>query len=146
MDIDLATISTAVTVAKTAVDTLKSAFSGREKIGAEREVAEAFDQLGKVQDKLIELRAAIMTLQDENHKLAKELRGKHSWSQKAEKYELNRSANGGSIAYLFIGGEPHHWACPTCFESEKISVLQPWNEGSAMCTVCQQEYYLETAR
>lgn len=62
MEIDLTTISAAVTVAKTAVDTLKTAFSAKEKIGAEREVNEAFENLGKVQDKLIELRAAIMSL------------------------------------------------------------------------------------
>ena len=56
MDIDISTVSAAVTLAKNAVDTLKSAFSAKEKIGVEREVSEAFEQLGKVHDKLIELR------------------------------------------------------------------------------------------
>jgi hypothetical protein len=144
MEIDLTTISAAVTVAKTAVDTLKTAFSAKEKIGAEREVNEAFENLGKVQDKLIELRAAIMSLQDENHRLATELRAQNTWSDKAAKYELNRSALGGDFAYLFIG-DPTHWACPTCFESEKISVLQPWDEetGALRCHVCRTSYHLQ---
>jgi hypothetical protein len=146
MDIDLTTISAAVTVAKTAVDTLKTAFSAKEKNGAEREVNEAFENLGKVQDKLIELRGAIMSLQDENHRLF-ELRAKNGWSEKAARYELNRSAAGGDFAYLFIG-EVTHWACPTCFELEKVSVLQPWDEGTGAlrCHVCKTSYHLEAPR
>lgn len=144
MDIDLTTIGAAVTVAKNAVDTLKSAFSAKEKLGADHEVLDAFEQLGKVQDKLIELRAAIMSLQDENHKLTTELRAKNTWSAKAAHYKLTKSLHARDFAYLYAG-DPIHWACPTCYESEKITILQSYSEesGAVKCSVCKVLYHLE---
>jgi rubredoxin len=88
-----------------------------------------------------------MNLQDENHKLSTELRRKNGWSDKAARYRLSQPSGGASFAYLHVG-EPEHWACPTCFELEKVSVLQPWDEetGAFRCTVCQVLYYVDAPK
>jgi hypothetical protein len=63
---DASTIAAAYTGAKVALQTLRTVISTKADIAADTRVIDAFEQLGKIQDTLFELRNTIAALQEEN--------------------------------------------------------------------------------
>jgi rubredoxin len=130
-------LTASASIVRTAVETLKTAYTARGQIASDKKVIDAFEQLGKIQDTLFELRHSLAALQDENHELKTKVREQNEWSAKAARYALTQSS-GPNLAILCIS-DPQHWACPVCFEKKQIMVLQPWDPemGSYHCPDCK---------
>lgn len=101
------------------------------------------ERLGAVQDTLFALRDALADLQAENVQLKAELAKAEAWDKRAASYELITTA-GGAIVYKH-SGEPEYYACPNCFESKRVSILQTNRSyhGSYSCKGCDATYLLE---
>jgi len=101
---------------------LKSALSSGDPANANEKVAEALEKLGELQDVIFGLREDRVKLQDENHNLKAQIKKLEDWKVKAAPYQLLQTA-GGAVVY-HSDGPPDHFACPSCYESHKIQILQ----------------------
>lgn len=143
---DLSVIAGAYQGVKAVKDAISDLIDAKASESAKDKVAAIKDQLGGVQDTLFTLRETLGSLQDENDRLRTELAEVESWSKRAAQYELTQ-AGGGAFVYRFIG-QPQHFACPRCFESKEIHILQPTKHysGQFPCPKCEKTFPVEPRR
>jgi len=96
----------------------------------------------ELQEKIVELRSAILdvkdeliTLRQENQALKAEATEKACWADVTKKYVLIE-APGGAMVYR-TEESPAHYACPVCFEGQKRRILQD-NKVLAGCFSCPE--------
>src|SRR2546421_492671 len=83
----------------------------------------------ELQERITELRAAVLdakdevlALREENQDLRSKLGQQEQWEQRAAEYTLV-TTNGGAVVW-HTAGPPEHFACPACFEAKKVYILQ----------------------
>ena len=142
MDIITATSATYDGI-KAAKDIIGSLLETKIDIGVKTKIIEIQNKLGETQDTLFGLREELFKLQEANNKLNKELENAQSWQTKADQYELTKT-NGGAVIYIFKG-QPEHFACPSCFNSKQVHILQTNRtySGKYRCTGCNNEFPIE---
>lgn len=70
-----------------------------------------------------------------------------AFESKRARYDLVKTSAGHILWQLKqdqANGEPIHYACPSCMEDGRISILQGHDEG-AECTKCKQWYQIKHA-
>lgn len=111
-----------------------------------RELAMASNkEIMEVQQTIINIQAAIFELQQENQELKQELSKAQSETDKSSKYTLTKN-NFGMILLEHVG-EPHHFACPTCYKAKDLLIpLQQSGPSYIKCTECENIFQTESAR
>jgi predicted RNA-binding Zn-ribbon protein involved in translation (DUF1610 family) len=137
---DVATITGAYQGLKAAKEILGAAFDAKVDAEAKPRVLEALQKLGDAQDALFALRDELFSLQEANNTLKQQLAESMSWKSKTDQYELTKTP-GEAVVYKFKG-HPEHFACPSCFNSKAIHILQPNRtmSGKYRCTGCGSEF------
>lgn len=140
---DIATVTGAYNGLKAAKDIIGGLLETTINIEVKTKIIDIQEKLGGTQDALFGLREELFKLQEANNKLNKELESAKSWQSKADQYELTKTS-GGAVIYKFKGN-PEHFACPSCFNSNQVHILQNnrTNSGKYRCTGCNNEFPVE---
>ena len=140
---DVATITGAYQGLKAAKEILSAAFEAKVDAEAKPKVLEAIQKLGDAQDTLFALREELFALQEANNALKQQIAEAASWKERADQYELVKTS-GQAVVYKFKG-QPEHYACPSCFNSQNIHILQTNRtmSGKYRCTGCNSEFPIE---
>jgi hypothetical protein len=98
-----------------------------------------------VQDALQRLHSENTALRQENAQLRQQLRTQADWEHHTTQYQREQTA-GGAVVYVFTG-TPTHYACPRCFSTHALQVLQeqPTATGVFACPGCQASYPIHPA-
>jgi hypothetical protein len=100
-----------------------------------------------LQETIIDLREAVLNtkdevlrLREENQALRSQVAGKSAWEETSARYKLVATPTGGTV--YETEGPPAHYACPSCFASEKAIPLQHMGGDSYAykCPKCQAHY------
>jgi hypothetical protein len=107
---------------------------------AKLKIQTAMEQVGKAQDTLYQLRDELFITQGKNDELRRALEEIDAWKQASARYALTRT-EGGAVVYQY-NAEPHHYACPSCYNKKQIQPLQDNRtlRGKFRCTACCAEY------
>ncbi|MFV8598549.1 hypothetical protein [Ralstonia pseudosolanacearum] len=140
---DLATITGAYQGLKAAKELVGGLIDAKVDSEAKARIYEAQAKLGSVQDVLFSMREEMFELQDENKRLKEQLAEAEEWRAKVLQYELVTTA-GGAVVYRFKG-QPEHYACPSCFGSKQLHILQTrrTRHGNYTCTGCKTDFPVE---
>ena len=101
----------------------------------------------ELQEKITELREAVLeakdevlSLREENQALKSKLAEQESWNARAARYTLVTTIGGAHVYQT--DGPPPHFACPRCFEEQKVRILQDRRviAGTFGCSECGKEY------
>lgn len=140
---DIATVTGAYEGLKAAKEIIGGLLETKIDIEVKAKIIEIQNKLGETQDTLFGLREELFKLQEANYKLNKELESIQSWQAKVDQYELSKT-NGGAVVYKFKG-QPEHFACPSCFNSKQVHILQTNRtfSGKYRCTGCDNEFPIE---
>ncbi|CAJ0893504.1 hypothetical protein R20233_03745 [Ralstonia sp. LMG 32965] len=143
---DIATITGAYQGLKAAKELLGGLIDAKVDAEAKNRIYEAQAKLGSVQDVLFSMREEMFELQDENKRLKGQLAEAEEWRAKASQYELVTAA-GGAVVYRFKG-QPEHYACPSCFASKEVHILQTRrvHSGHYTCTGCKSDFPIEPVK
>lgn len=155
---DPISISTVIAGAKVGIDVVKQAADAVNAIrsaanGPEGSKTAPVDvtKLDELSERLFVARVRAMDmlglaeqLQAENAELRSTLNKSEKFAARSTQYRLTKFKD-GAVAYEFVGnsaeGIAHHLACPTCFEDEKMAILQPLHVGFGTtqmgCPVCK---------
>ena len=140
---DIALITSAYDGLKATKEILGGLFDAKVDAEARKKITEAQAKLGEAQDILFKLREELFNLQTANNQLKQDLAESQSWQAKANNYELKKTI-GDAVVYKFKG-EPEHFACPSCYNSKQIQILQTKRSysGHYGCPGCKSEYPIE---
>jgi hypothetical protein len=143
---DIASVTGAYQGLKAAKEILTAVFDAKVDAEAKPRVLEALQKLGDAQDTLFTLREELFALQEANNALRKEIADSNAWDTRANQYELTKTS-GEAVVYKFKG-QPEHYACPSCFNTKQIHILQTNRtlSGKYRCTGCESEYPIEPQR
>lgn len=143
---DLTALSSAYTALQFIRDSMTLAVGAKIDEGARAKIHAAMDQITKLQDGLFHTQQQLLSLQQENESLKRELTGVEAWDSRAAQYTLV-STPGTAMVYHF-SGEPAHYACPNCFETRRISILQDRRvvSGSWDCPSCSKSFRISRPR
>jgi hypothetical protein len=143
---DIVSIGTAYTSLQLIRDSIGLALNAKVDEQTRVKIHAAMDHITKLQDGLFQTQQQLLTLQQENEALRNQLAAAHSWQARGANYRLVQAV-GGAMVYEYQG-VPHHFACPKCFEDERISILQhPGGRYSGRwpCMACAQYYNVTVA-
>jgi hypothetical protein len=134
------TIGAAYTGIKFAKDTLQVALGYKIEIETRTQITAALEKLGTTQDSLFELREELFRLQSENDGLRQDIAAHDEWNAVKAQYRLTEMA-GGAVVYE-SSGPPKHYACPACFASRAVQILQDRRvmSGNFDCPSCKATY------
>jgi hypothetical protein len=119
---DIALIAGAYSGLKFAKDALQVALGYKIETETRTQISLALEKLSTAQDTLFELREELFRLQSENEQLRGELKAQQDWQVEKAKYQLQQTV-GGAVVYAY-SGTPKHFACPSCFTTGAIQILQ----------------------
>lgn len=91
-------------------------------------------------DQLVTLRLQQLDMIDCLARLQEEARMADELRKERARYELFRTPAGNYVLQVKFGmanDEPHHYACPNCFEDGKRSILQEFNTYFLKCQRCK---------
>jgi DNA repair exonuclease SbcCD ATPase subunit len=143
---DLQTIGTAYTTLQFITEAFNLALATKIDEKTRLKIYEAMQRTTSLQNNLFQAQQQLLLLQQENHELKKQIETSQNWASRAAQYKLVKTI-GSAMVYEFQG-EPHHYACPTCFEINRISILQDSGDkySSAWpCKTCDQSYKVSQA-
>ena len=143
---DFTALTTAYTGLQFLRDSRSVALNAKIDEEARSKINGALDQISKLQDGLFQTQQNLLALQQENAELRASLQKHDAWAGKSSQYVLTATI-GRAIVYKF-SGEPSHYACPTCFESQKISPLQDDKlpAGTFTCNACKAQFKVDPLR
>ena len=143
---DVATIGAAWTALKTATEAGKALLSLKIDTEIRLRISEMLDRLGETQDRLFQVREDLNTLQSDNRELRDKLAESTHWNSRIEQYALVKT-EGNAVVYESKSG-PKHYACPSCYESRTIQILQDTNTygGSFVCPKCGKDFPIRYPR
>lgn len=100
----------------------------------------ALKQVWTIQDTLFKIQGDMFQLQTENEELRKQLKVKEGWEIQKNQYRLEQTVRGATV-FAFTG-MPKYYACPSCFNKEKIEILQNKHDtfGNFYCPGCKTIY------
>ena len=144
---DLVSIGTAYSSLQLIRDSFTLALNAKIDEQTRSKIHAAMEQITKLQDSLFAAQQQLFQLQQENQDLRRQLESSEGWSNRAAQYKLVHTP--GSATVYEFQGEPSHYACPACFEQQRVSILQ--NSGSVYsgawpCKVCNQSYEVSVAQ
>lgn len=154
---DLATITTAVTGAKAAVDLIKTSIAARDQAKAEEAVTEAkrtlavaYDALLGVSQEALNLVQQVAAAQKRIEALEAENKQLQAQTEERDRYVL-AEIGGGVMAYALKPdddrGEPPHYLCQPCMSKNLKIVLQPHGpRGNLRCPACEQVFLINATR
>jgi NAD-dependent SIR2 family protein deacetylase len=127
-------------------DSMSLALNAKIDEEARAKIHAAMDQITQLQDGLFHTQQQLLTLQQKNESLRKELAAMSAWEDRAAQYQLVQSP-GRAVVYHF-SGQPEHYACPTCFENQRISPLQDMKQpnGVFWCAYCDKNFPVDPVR
>jgi hypothetical protein len=133
-------VSGAVTVLAQARRFLRELAEG--KLSAEHQalVSQALEVVADGQERIAQLQAEIIRLQQENQALRDQLRSADNWSERLAGFEQYETPTGGIV---LREATTKRYACPRCAEASKqIHMLQYHGEyaGSYGCVACGKSY------
>lgn len=113
---------------------------------ARSKIHSALDQVAGLHDMLFHTQQQLLGLQQENADLKRQVAAAQSWEQRAAQYSLVKSS-GRALVYRF-SGQPEHYACPNCFETSRISILQDRGVAAGLwdCPACSQSFNVTAVR
>ncbi|MBD9437959.1 hypothetical protein IB223_17810 [Pseudoxanthomonas sp. PXM03] len=143
---DLSAITSAYTALQFMRDSMSLALNAKIDEEARAKIHAAMDQITKLQDGLFHTQQQLLALQQTNEALRKELATMSAWEDRTSEYKLVQ-APGRAVVYQY-SGEPRHYACPTCYESRKISPLQDMKQpnGDFWCATCNKNFPVDPVR
>ncbi|WP_156458400.1 hypothetical protein [Rhodanobacter sp. Root627] len=143
---DLSALTSAYTALQFMRDSMSLALNAKIDEEARAKIHAAMDQITRLQDGLFHTQQELLALQQTNENLRKELAAVSSWAERANQYQLVQT-QGKAVVYEF-SGQPHHFACPTCFERQAISPLQDKRQpnGAFFCAVCSKDFSVDPVR
>jgi hypothetical protein len=99
----------------------------------------------QVREALQRLHRENTALRQENAQLRQQLQTQADWEHHTTQYQRVQTA-GGAVVYVFTG-TPTHYACPRCFSTHALQVLQeqPTAAGAFACPGCQASYPIHPA-
>src|SRR5271157_3931640 len=132
-------ISAAFGTVKTSVDLLKTLFKVTRDEDVRNAVFEIQNELLSLQDRLFAANARFEEQVAKVECLQKQLDERDKWDEVASKYALFHPAQGMSV--YRNRSDMQIWACPNCFESRQISILnRPSVETeNYVCHACKFE-------
>ena len=144
--VDIATIGAAYTGLKFAKDALQVALGYKIETETRTQITAALEKLGGAQDTLFELREDLFRLQEENAQLRRDVAARDEWEIQKARYTLTQTA-GAALVYA-CAGPPQHFACPLCFASKAIQILQDVHDqrGTFHCPNCKTYYQTGMSR
>ena len=100
-------------------------------------INKALESVSDAQEVVYSLRDELFKLQDENQRLKLNAQKNQDWVEKIAEYSLTETL-GGAIVYE-SSSPPHHYICPSCFESQNLQILQDKRVVSGIfeCSACK---------
>ena len=143
---DLTALTSAYTALQFMRDSMSLALNAKIDEEARSKIHAAMDQITKLQDGLFHSQQQLLELQQINESLRKELAAVSSWDERVKQYSLVQ-APGKAMVYEF-SGQPHHYACPVCFERKIITPLQDGKSFTGMfsCKACDKDFTVDPVR
>jgi hypothetical protein len=137
---DIASIGAAYTGLKFAKDALQTALGLKIEAETRAKITASLEKLGEAQDTLFALREELFRLQSENDHLRQDIAARDEWNAVKTQYRLSEIA-GGAVVYE-SSGPPKHYACPACFASRTVQILQNRRvaSGNFECPGCKTAY------
>lgn len=116
---------------------------------AKERLNDALEQMIEIKEARLALLEAAIALRSERAALDQILADRSSFERKASRYALKTIAP-NSLAYapqVKLGGEPSHLLCVTCFDNQKLSILQlkarDFRYDRLRCPVCTNSVQCE---
>lgn len=138
----IAEMSAVLGAIKTSVDLLKTLNSVSKDEKVRNAVFDLQSQLLSLQEKMFEANARYDEQAEQIKALKKQLDSKNKWDQESAEYEIYHPAEGMTVYKLktehnATGSEI--WACPNCFNIQKISFLNKRVAGDRIlrCHACE---------
>lgn len=125
-----------------AMNTIRALGSSDDDAATRDRLEELLSKVDDCRQIIFQLRGVTETLQTENQDLREQLRElQASIDMKAEYRLVN--CTGGATVYEFTE-EPHHYACPRCWNANEIYPLQDANVATAihLCPKCDTPYQI----
>ena len=143
---DFTALTSAYTGLQFLRDSMSLALNAKIDEEARSKINGALDQISKLQDGLFQTQQSLLALQQENSALRDTLEKHNAWVARSAQYSLTATA-GKALVYQF-SGTPVHFACPTCFESQRISPLQDDKlpAGTFTCKACKSQFNVDPLR
>ena len=115
-----------------------------ERSGKSKAELETQDTLVTLKSQLLDLREAVLQLQEENGQLRAKLREQHRGTDKSKNFERRKIGQGWVMVPI---GEEEPYFCPTCLDAGRESTLQlhPMRGGgfgSHYCSQCKTSFSL----
>jgi hypothetical protein len=140
---DIVTISGAITGLKTITEIAKSISGFSKEYEIKEKTMQLITEIMGVQSQMLELQRQYQELLDENKSLKEKIGTMEDWEEEKKKYAFYRSRSGGCIIKVkedYKKDEGKKAFCPTCFEKNIKSHLQPHGMyGHYMCSNCKIE-------
>lgn len=143
---DISTINAAYASLRFIRDSLSIALDAKVDEKTRAKIHEAMGQITSLQDGLFQAQQQLFALIQQNEELRKSVASMNSWKIRAATYNLIQAAGGG-LVYEFKDN-PKHYACPSCFEQSRISILQDTRTYERLwdCPVCKASFKLEPTK
>jgi hypothetical protein len=143
---DLTTLTSAYTALQFIRDSMTLAVGAKVDEQTRAKIHAAMDHITTLQDGLFHTQQQLLSLQQENDSLKRELFSAAAWDSRANQYTLV-STPGRAMVYQF-SGQPAHYACPNCYETKRISVLQDRGvmSGAWDCPACSKSFRVSSVR
>ena len=107
---------------------------------SQAKINDALKSVSDAQELVYSLRDELLKLQEENQKLKMEVQKNQNWNEKVAEYRLTKTP-GGAIVYE-SSSQPHHYICPSCYESRDLEILQDRRvaAGTFECSGCKSTF------
>ena len=140
------TLSIAWTALTTATGIARALLKLRIDAEVRVQIFDMLGRLGETQDRLFQVREELAALQNENRELREKLAENTHWESRKEQYQLVKT-EGNAVVYE-SKSEPKHYACPSCYESRTIQILQDTNTygGTFVCPKCEKAFTIRFPR
>jgi hypothetical protein len=110
----------------------------------------AAEKVAEVHDKLQELRAENLNLQEQNRVLAEKLRAADDWKARRDQYRLVKAPGGATVlSHDGSARDVAHHACPACEQKQRVLVpLQDRGVANGVhdCPSCGTAYAVDTVQ
>jgi len=138
--VDMTTISAATTSLNFVKDASQVVLLSKVEFETQKRLAAGIEKLGSAQDVLYQLRDELFRLQEENAQLRRDLAARDEWEAQKARSTLTQTG-GGALVYA-SNGPPAHWACPVCFATKTVHILQDVHDqhGTFYCPSCKTYY------
>ena len=139
----------ALDLANKAGNAIKTAFETVKALRTSAQSSEFAGEIAEVSLQVSDVRVQMAQLESMLGAVKRSVAATDAIHQRKRNYVLAETPTGSFVYRLkddAYTGEPAHYACPVCFETDQIVPLQPIYSGRMLeCPSCQWSYRLEPA-